>query len=115
MARTAITVTQLQRNAGVAPAAPQAADAANGMQVPAGLEGTLHLRAKNTDTVAHTVTVRAGVHGRAGLGNLAVSVPAGAEREIGPLESMRFEQADEQLYVDFDAATGMTVSAVRLP
>ncbi len=120
MARTAINVTQLVADGAVAPSAFQAADAVNGMQVPAGVDGKLFLHTKYTDGAAgapanRNVTIRAGVHGRSGLGNLVVSVPNGAERMVGPLESMRFEQADENIYVDFDGATGATVTAVRFP
>lgn len=116
MARTSITVTNLSRDDAIdSVAAYQAADATNGMQVPAGVDGKLFLHVKNGGAGSITVTIRKGVHFRSDVGDLAVSVPAGGERMIGPLESSRFEQADENLYVDFSADSSVTVAAFRLP
>lgn len=114
MPRTAITIQTLTPNAGVASAAFQAVDAVNGMQVPTGKHGTLILQVKNTDTVNHTVTVLEG-KGTA-KGDLQVTVPANTgDVLIGPLDHDRFEQTDENFYLDFDSATGMTIKAIRLP
>jgi len=64
---------------------------------------------------ANRLTVKAGVYSRAALGDLVVEIPAESEMFIGPLESMRFEQADETLYLDIADATTITIGAVLLP
>ena len=62
------------------------------------------------------VIIEAGVYARAGLGNLVVAVPAQSDQYVGPLESMRFEQADEKLYIQpYAAGTTMTISPILLP
>ncbi len=77
----------------------------------------------NNDDAALTVKIKAGVHERAGIGDLSVSLAASgggatAKRLIGGLESARFAQKGGGLLIDFDAATGApaaTVRAYRLP
>lgn len=64
---------------------------------------------------ANRLTVKAGVYSRATLGDLVVEIPAESEMFIGPLESMRFEQADETLYLDIAYATTITIGAGLLP
>lgn len=64
---------------------------------------------------ANRLTVKAGVYSRATLGDLVVEIPAESEMFIGPLESMRFEQADETLYLDIADATTITIGAGLLP
>ena len=62
------------------------------------------------------IIIRKGVYARAGLGDLVVAVPAQSDIYVGPFESMRFEQANEQLYIDpYAAGTTMTVRPVLLP
>ena len=64
---------------------------------------------------ANRLTVKAGVYSRATLGDLVVEIPAESEMFIGPLESMRFEQADDALYLDIADATTITIGAGLLP
>lgn len=64
---------------------------------------------------ANRLTVKAGVYSRATLGDLVVEIPDESEMFIGPLESMRFEQADETLYWDIADATTITIGAGLLP
>lgn len=64
---------------------------------------------------ANRLTVKAGVYSRATLGDLVVEIPAESEMFIGPLESMRFEQTDETLYLDIADATTITIGAGLLP
>jgi len=67
-------------------------------------------------TGENQVIIEAGVYARAGLGNLVVAVPAQSDQYVGPLESMRFEQADEKLYIQpYAAGTTMTISPILLP
>jgi len=67
-------------------------------------------------TGENQVIIEAGVYARAGLGNLVVAVPAQSDQYVGPFESMRFEQADEKLYIQpYAAGTTMTISPILLP
>ncbi len=62
------------------------------------------------------IIIRKGVYARAGLGDLAVAVPAQSDIYVGPFESMRFEQANEQLYIDpYAVGVTMTIRPVLLP
>ncbi len=62
------------------------------------------------------IIIRKGVYARAGLGDLVVAVPAQSDIYVGPFESMRFEQANEQLYIDpYAVGVTMTIRPVLLP
>lgn len=62
------------------------------------------------------ITISKGAYGRSGLGDLVVAVPAASDLYVGPFESMRFEQADEKLYISaYAAGTTMTISPILLP
>lgn len=115
MARTAIAVSQLVRDAGVAPGSYTVLDPTNGHSVLAGKDGKMFLHVKNTATANKTITVKAGVYWRKGIGDLQVIVPASSEMFIGPLESARFEQADENIYIDVEAEATGSILAIRLP
>lgn len=121
MPRTAVPVTALVPNAGVATGVGTDVDPANDHVVtpPAKFE-RVFLRVTNTHAAPHDVTVVAGANPpalSAGQGNVAVTVPAtSGDMLIGPLESARFMQADGTLHVDIEAdhagkiwAIGVTV------
>jgi hypothetical protein len=115
---TNLTVTDLAANAAVAQPAANAIDT-NGT-VPAALEGAhdrVILEVNNTDDAALTVTIKAGAESagaiRGSIGDLAVAVPAGAVRVIGPFESARFAQDGGAMNVAFLAATGAPAASVR--
>ncbi|MGB7925580.1 MAG: hypothetical protein WCF57_20245 [Pyrinomonadaceae bacterium] len=124
---TSLTVTDLTANGSVTQPAAQAIDT-NGT-VPLAAEGAhdrVLIEVVNADDAALTVTIKAGAEsagaGRAGIGDLAVSLAAtggaGDKKIIGPFESARFQQAGGALSVQFAAATGApnaTVRAYRLP
>lgn len=124
MARTIINETELAADTFVNAAAAgvyQAGDNANGMYlVDDGKAGTLVLHFKNTNAAARTVTIKAGTGGhlgsawRAGLGDLAVSVPlTSGERMIYLTDTARFKQSDGTINVDISGAD-VTVAAFRL-
>lgn len=128
MARTAIAVSTLPgvAAAGLVDPAGTAIDQANGMNValasgalPAAPAARhLFLRVNNSAAGVHVATVRAGVNPpsfRAGIGDLAVSIPATSTKWIGPLEAARFVQADGSVNVDFDAGTTGTITAFLTP
>ncbi len=126
MPRTALPTTNLPGAAALADPAGTAIDQPNGMVVAlasgavphAPGAGRLVLRIANSAAAPYTVTVRAGATPpafRAGLGDLTVSVPAGATRWFGPFESARFVQADGSLYLDFAAGITGTATAFLVP
>jgi hypothetical protein len=116
---TALTLTLLIANAALAQPAADAIDT-NGtlaLAVPNGETDRVVLEVNNTDDAALTVTVKSGAASagavRGAIGDLAVSIPAGAVRIIGPFESARFQQAGGGLSVQFQAATGAPAASVR--
>ena len=64
---------------------------------------------------ANRITIKSGIYQRAGLGDLVVDVAGESEVFIGPFESMRFEQADETLYIDIIDATTIKIGAILIP
>jgi hypothetical protein len=129
-ARTAIVPIAVLNNNGVSGGVGTAADAANGMTIPAPGPFKVLLRVDNTDTVSHTFTVRAGGSGLSASGGTAVPTPF-TQATVGDstvtvaattgsqvfwvLDTDRFTQADGSLSVDFAAATGMKIWAYQLP
>jgi len=103
--RVAIPVTQIAKE-GVAPAGFTPGDAAND-HVIEGNDGLLFLEAVNTGAGAQTITVETpgNVSGLA-VADLAVSVPAGATRLIGPFPPATFNQGgSSDVYVTLAEAT----------
>jgi hypothetical protein len=123
MARTAKALTLLANDAGVDSAAGYTAvDVANGIAVTgAGNKDAdkLVLVFKNTAGAAKVFTVKCGSvdpwRQHKGVGDLAVSVPAGGERAVALGDGARYRQADDALWIDFEAATTGTVGAFLLP
>lgn len=126
MARTALAVTALSANGGVATAST-AIDQANGMTV-AGYgalrSNKLFFIVSNTAATPGSVIVRTGAYPvdtpsgpafRAKRGDLTVAIPASSSIVLGPLESARFDQADDSLSIDFGAGTTGTISAYLAP
>lgn len=142
MARTAITtgLVNLGRdNSALAPSA-QSADATNGNIVPFttgssyGAFGVI-LQVANGDSASHTVILRgSGYTGAANgaansgipspqntvlaqstVGDLSVAVAAGTTRYIGPFTTDRFAQSDGSLWIDWSAATSMTITVLQEP
>lgn len=105
-----LTVQKLSHN-GIAP--NLAAPAAGGDSFPWSPGAFVHV--KNADTVAHTVTVASAYGSDAPLGlqpkDLSISVPAGAERKIGPFDRKAFANADNLINLSYDAVTGLTLGA----
>ncbi len=117
MARTAVAVEQLLRDASVVQSAGTAIDVANGMSIDVGSQpGKYIIFVKNTFAGAKTVTFKAGVNPpafRSGLGNLTESIAQNATGMF-QLEGARFVQADGKVYLDFEAGTTGTVWAFKV-
>jgi len=122
MARTAVTVNTLTANATTALPTPTTADTTNDHSVtlPAGacLEEIV-IFIKQTDASARIATIKAGDNPpalAAGLGDLAITVPATTGVVwVGPLSSARFAQSDGTLEIDLATSFAGTVTAYRIP
>ena len=115
MARTALTVQDIVAT-GLTPAYPSAN--VDGHSVPN--DNKTFLTVKNGGGGACEVTVQTPrQEDGLDLAERVVSVPAGAERDIGPFPPKSYNQtsgADAgSIYVDFDQVTSVTVTAKRLP
>lgn len=90
-----------------------AADAAGDSFESNGTSTFFHV--KNGDASAHTVTVASQVTdppAGTAADDLAVSVPAGEERMIGPFPRSAYHDANGLVQATYDAVTGMTVAAI---
>ena len=142
MTSTPITtgLVALGTDTGVLAPTAQAADATNGNIVPFTV-GTSYgankviLQVINADSSAHTVILRSsGYTGAASgaansgipspqntvftqstAGDLSVAVAANSTRYIAALTSDRFTQSDGSLWIDWSAATSMTIIVLQQP
>jgi hypothetical protein len=127
MARAALAYSLAIPNSSIADPAGVAtvAGAGNGLQIPSvptppqvvqsRPEKTL-LRVSNATGGSGTVTIKAGSQPldiAAGLGDLVVTVGAGAVSWLGPFESGRFIQNDGSMIVE--SSVVMTVTAFQIP
>lgn len=101
-------------------AAAYAAAAAGGDVVPN--DGNTFLHVKNGSGGSITVTVTPAVttvqsarHGTLTRANIAVAVPAGGERFIGPFAPEAFNNSSGQAAITYSGVTSVTLAAVRLP
>ena len=128
MARTALTPYQLVRDAGVA-VSTGAVDATNGNIVAVPGPFRARIVVQNSDASSHTLVVRGGGYtgaangaANSGLpapanvvftastkGDLSVPVAAGTIQVVTINETDRFVQADGSMWLDWSAATGMSV------
>lgn len=125
MARTLINETAISRDADINTAAAgvyQNADSVNGMYIAeAGKAGTLLLHFKNTNAATRDVTIQSGSGGDVGpsfrsvLGDLVFTLAVTSGEELVWItDTARFAQSDGQIWIDFSAATNVTVGAFRL-
>lgn len=86
------------------------AAAGGGDKVPT---GDVALHVKNGDAFEHTVTVVTPntVQGQS-IGDVAVAVPAGEDRFIGPFPGKLIRRSDGLVAVTYDAVTAVTVACV---
>ena len=112
--RLTLTVQLIAANSGAA-LTMVAADAADGMKFPN--DGRTELLIENGDSSAKTVTITSVPcsHGR--LGDLVLTVGAGAREIIGPLDPSLFNQTSGadmgSVYFGISDATSVTVGARR--
>lgn len=76
-------------------------------------DGKTFLHVKNGHTSAQTVTVDSKVACSQGTDHdVAVSVPNGGERMIGPFDAARFNNASGALDITYSGVTALTIAAV---
>jgi hypothetical protein len=114
MARTAIPITALVENAGVASPVGVAADPTNGHVLADASQttATVLLDVDNTAGAAKNVTLKAGPRGSQ---DKVTPVPANTRALIVVGDSLDFEQDDLDFYVDLEAGTTGTVRAYAVP
>ncbi|MEA3250145.1 MAG: hypothetical protein U9Q35_00975 [Pseudomonadota bacterium] len=74
------------------------------------------LHVKNGDAASHTVTIASQVTARPGIApaDIAVAVPAGEERIIGPFTEGAFKDGNGSVQVGYDAVASVTVAAISV-
>lgn len=119
-----LTINELTANAAVNQPAAQTIDTNGTLNCAVkSLTDRLMIELVNGDDAAVDVTVKAGTGVQAHTARdlkvtCAASGNAGANKIIGPLESMRFVKADGSIDLQFQAATGqpsLSVRVYRLP
>lgn len=119
MARDAVTVTSLASGVAATTPAGTTINTTNGAVIAAvGDTGRLLIRITNTNGTNRVATIKAGDNPpalRAGLGDLAITVPATTGDLSLVVESARFMQDDGTILIDFAASMAGIISAVRLP
>lgn len=119
MPRDAVTITPIVSGTPLANPAGTAISPTNGAVINnAGDTSRMLVRITNTNGTDRIATVKAGVSPpalRAGIGDLAVTVPATTGDVLLVLESARFMQADGSIQIDFAASMAGIISAVRKP
>lgn len=119
MARDAIAITALNRDAVTAAATGTSITAANGCTIAAGGDtDNLLLEVTHTAASEKDLTIPAGTGPRSSLGGIETAFAAGNVTPVVKyyvLESARFAQADGAIHVDFESGFTGTARVYRLP
>jgi len=76
--------------------------------------GKGYLRCKNADASATTVTVNSQKNCDQGFDHdIALVVPAGETREIGPLSPDRFDDTTRKVLLTYSSVTSLTIAVVE--
>lgn len=89
------------------------AASAGGDKVAPGDDVVLHVKNGSAGAITCTVVTPGKVAGQ-DIGDVAVSVPAGGDRFIGPLVPRHFEGSDGLVSVTWSATASVTFAAVRI-
>ncbi len=107
----ALVASQNIIRAGLNPA--YAAASAGGDQVRPGPSTFLHVKNGSAASMTVTVVTHKTVDGL-DLADLAVAVPAGGERMIGPINDLFLDPADSLADITWSATAGVTFAAVTV-
>lgn len=114
-----LTVTDVPESSAVSQPTGDTIDTAGVVPLEAGgATERIVLEVINNDDAALTVKIKAGVHERAGIGDLTVTLAASgggatAKRVIAGLESARFAQKGGGMNIEFIPAAGAPNATVR--
>jgi len=74
------------------------------------------VHAINDDASSHTVTVASVYPAQPGIApdDIAVTIPAGEERMIGPFNALFFRDSDGNVSLTYDAVTSVTVAVLTV-
>jgi hypothetical protein len=115
MARTDITKTQSALNAGAAVTEINLATvAADGGKVLLSKDESIVVYAENTAATTSKLTIKAGAFSGAGIGDLEIDLVQNVPQIVGPLEGMRFAQADGYAYLDCAITATGVIAALDL-
>jgi hypothetical protein len=89
------------------------AASAGGDKVPPGDDTILHVKNGSAGAITATVVTPGTVAGQP-IGDVAVSVPAGGERFIGPLTRSIFAASDGLVDITWSAAASVTFAAIQV-
>lgn len=110
MARTAVDVTNAVVTGVILPYASAHVDGnmfAN--------DGNVAVHIKNASGAPVTATFQTPAKvGGVDVAELAVSVPAGSDRLVGPFATGVFNQSTGEVYVDFSAQASVTLAVIRI-
>ena len=117
MARSQIPITDIAR-AGVAPPAQITSDATNKHYLDS-QSGNVFLEVISSDGGSQTVVIEANPdlsNDGLTIGNLTLTIPAGATRYFGPFRKLTFKQAADldRMYVNPSVSTNLKFRAFRL-
>lgn len=100
---------------------PSYAACAAGGDVVTNDDGKTFLHVKNSSGGSLTVTVTAqstsvntGTHGTLTVSNVAIAIPAGQERMIGPFPKQAYNNSSKQLAITYSGVTSLTIAAVYI-
>lgn len=108
MARTALTVQQIVRG-GLTPS--YAAANADGHSLPNGGTEFIHVKTGGTGTTV-TIQTPGTVDGLA-VAERTIVIGTSSERMIGPFPRQTYNQAADEVYIDFSSVTTVTIAAIR--
>jgi hypothetical protein len=111
MARTALTVQQIDRTAGIVPS--YAAVSADNNKFANDGRCFIHVKNGAASPITATFATPGTVSGLA-IADLVVTIANASEKMIGPFDVGLFNQDDAMVYVDFSSPTTITAAAVRL-
>lgn len=116
-----LTVAKLVE-AGLNPLSPAFVAATGGGDAIPGNKGRTFLHAKNGSggSITVTATAQQGSKTEEGLGtltrgNLAIAIPAGEERLIGPFPARAFNDVNGKVQITYSGVTSLTVKAFEVP
>jgi hypothetical protein len=118
MPRDTLSLTSVSASAGTSTGAGLTIAPANGAVITASNTSRILFRVTNTNGTDRTITIKAGDNPpafRAGLGDLAMVIPATSGDVVFSVESARHLQDDGTILIDFETSMAGKLWAFSLP